>query len=110
MEVLVAMLVFVISLTAITMIVRVSLNLSMRQIIWANNSQGIVNEFIADDYSAGAGGTVAPVPLRFIEFDADGVIYTGADAINAVHNVIYGSVGVVDEVISLSIDSFHPVP
>jgi len=75
MEVLVAMMVFTISLTALTLIIRFSLNMTMRQILDAASLQNRVNNSIVDVYLNDA-DTPAPngVPstLIFTQTNADG--------------------------------------
>ncbi|MCL2627165.1 MAG: hypothetical protein FWD44_00515 [Oscillospiraceae bacterium] len=91
MEVLVAMLVFTISLTAITLIIKISTNLTATQLIQAREAQGLVNNIMADVYEDAAGneiGVVFPLMFRQIEIDDDGnVEYVTDNPIVAGHDV-----------------------
>lgn len=103
MELLVAMLVFTISLTAITLIIRFSLNFTMRQILEARQAQGLVNNRLVDIYvdEDDADSFTEPL-LRFVEVDAAGVPVTTINPIIATHQVVFTN--------DRDIVAFHPAP
>jgi len=115
MELLVAMLIFTISLTAIMLVIRISINYTSTQILLAREAQATVNDFIIDVYARDADG--APENpgiqvLTFIEVNDLGQSLVGivADPILAAHNVIFGEQNSIRLGNDVDIVSFHPVP